>query len=67
MREFHLQAPLSGTRAGTEDFEDERGAVQDLRLQQIFQVTLLDRRQIDIEQDQVRRFRGVGDVRPEGF
>ena len=49
--EFHLQRALAGLRPLPEDFEDEAGAIDDLRLPRLFEVALLNRRKYAVDDD----------------
>ena len=49
MREFDLQRAFLGPRAFAEDFEDQRGAVQNLGVQLFFEIALLHRGQRMVE------------------
>ena len=52
VREFDLESPFCACGALAEDFEDEPGAVDDLRLCFGFEIALLDRRQGTVDNQQ---------------
>ena len=54
-RQFDLQAALMGTRPRAEDFEDQTGSVDDLRLPAPFKVALLHRRKRPVDHDETDR------------
>jgi len=58
--QFNLQPALTCSRPAGEDIENELRAVDDLDLQLFFQIALLRRRQILIENDYRRAGRGDG-------
>ena len=65
LREFHLQLPLATAGVQGEDIEDQGGTVQDpdlLLVHRVFQVGLLRRRQVVVEDDD----RGPGGARQLG-
>ena len=53
LREFHLELALPGARALREDVEDERGAIQNLALEHLLQITALRGRKIVVEDDRI--------------
>ncbi len=53
LREFHLQAAFASVGAGGEDVEDELGAVDDFRLDGLFEIALLGRGEVVIEDHHV--------------
>ena len=65
MREIDLQAPFLGTRPPSEYFEDEAGPVQNLGLERLFKVALLYRRELMIDNHQLRML--IFDARSDLF
>ncbi len=57
MRKFDLQRAFPGARPLAEDFEDQPGAVDDLRAPGPFEIALLNRRQLTVHADQPRLLR----------
>ena len=57
LRQFHLQLAFAGARVAGKDIENELGAVDHSHVERALQVTLLRRRQLVIEDDQVGRTR----------
>ena len=64
MRQFDLQSPFCGRCPLAEDFEDQARAVDDLTRQLLFEITLLDRTQRTVDNNQfgVVLFAGNPDV-----
>ena len=56
--EFDLEPALTGAGPRREDFEDERGAVDDLAVPRAFEIALLDRGERPIHDDQSQVVRG---------
>src|SRR5581483_4362570 len=63
MRELHLQAALAGMRPLPEDFQNQPGAVDDLRVPCLFQIALLHRRErgVDEHESGVMRTHDAGE------
>ena len=53
MRKFDLQPTFGSGRALTEDFEDEPGAIDHLSPDLVFEIALLDRRQLAVDDDEL--------------
>src|SRR3974390_2332422 len=58
MGEFHLQAPFAGLCTLTENLEDQRRAVEHFGVPGLFEVALLHRRKLRIDDDHLRFERG---------
>nr|AIF15465.1 hypothetical protein [uncultured marine thaumarchaeote KM3_70_D07] len=58
-RQFDLQAALPGSGAFAEDFQNQPGAVDDLTLPGLFQVSLLHRGQWSIDDSNGEEVRGI--------
>ena len=56
MRQFDLKPPLGRRGALAENLQDQPGAVDDLALELFFEVTLLDRGQRAVDDDEIRLF-----------
>ena len=53
LRQFHLQAAFAGSGPGSEDVEDELGAIDDLGIEGLLEVALLGGGQVVVEDDDV--------------
>jgi hypothetical protein len=58
LRQLNLQLAFTGSRVSGEDVENELGAIDYSRIQDAFDISLLRRREIVIEQNYVGRNRG---------
>src|ERR1700712_4979897 len=56
MREFDLQGAFPRPRPLAEDFEDQTGAIDHLRLERAFEIALLHRRESAIHDDEAYVF-----------
>jgi|SRR5579871_196311 len=64
MRQLDLQPPFAGTRPLAEDFEDQRRPIENLCTPRLFEIALLDRRELRIDDDNFgfMRARNGGDL-----
>ena len=54
LRELHLELALRGVRMGSEDVEDDRGAIDHRQAERALEVALLARCELVVARDQVR-------------